>query len=202
METLESCQKDCKMVYGKVSYTMRRKRKKVFLGVFVLIMLFGAVNIWGRLIVRYMDCRHIVHDATVCEETGNLSFLTADYRIMTYNTSGELLWEASLTDHKGGYGHVNYCDGCLQVEVYRSNLLITYDENGNVVNKEEVVHEDFVPDWEHSWNKNKKQKQFSTNSHEYIYAYPSLWEVLRGNDEVFFTIRSIDTEEEVRINLK
>jgi hypothetical protein len=79
--------------------------------------------------------------------------------------------------------------------------LITYDENGNVVNKEETSQEGFVPDWEHKWSKNKNQKQFSTYSHEYVYTYPSLWEVLRGNREVYFTIRSNDAKEEVRIDL-
>lgn len=160
--------------------------------IFIVILLY--------LLLSFV--RHITRDslfsAAVNPENGTVTFLTTfDYELKTYDQSGNLIYETTLTENAGGYAYLDYQENKLLVYVLRTDELHCYDESGNMISRQTDI-KSIGRAWNH-WERDSKSYYYETDTHIYRYTYPRYWTFLfsGGKGEVTFLITEKDTNNDI-----
>ena len=180
---------------GIVGYTgMKLDRifcKKLILYVFVAYFLI-FLSAW--IICFGLD------DIAVCTETGNVSFVTREHQLQTYDAEGNLLYSVEVDNPSGGSFAVAYVDGRLHVNLIRRNTVLVFDENGEIIQTLEVSEEElqsvyYPDDFSQKW----AFRYYETDTHVYKYTHPRFWRFLFVRDEIVLKIEDKESQTEVII---
>ena len=167
-----------------------KNKKYIVLLATIILAVFFLGNFRG-----WVTSDHII-DADVNLCNGNLSFLTREYEIHTYDRFGNFLYKTELINSGGGYASLEYIEGKLHVKNYRTPDLYVLDEKGEVVLHS--TYTEYKKEWQ-GWTRTPLAYVFTTDTTIYQYHIPNYWKYIYGERNFSIEITDVETQTSVTI---
>lgn len=159
--------------------------KKVAILLLTLYLLFNFI--------RYITADYILN-AVVNEENGNVSFLTHDCELRTYDAQGNLLYSKRLD--LDGTALLKYYDGRLYVYELRTEIFYSLDDQGEIDDQFAHEYSEEMKSWL-DWESDSWGYYLSTDTYVYLYRKPNFWRFLIFQRTVDFEITDVESKETI-----
>ena len=160
----------------------------------ITIVIFALI--WVISFIKHMVSKDVM-DAAVDEESGNIAVLYRDYKIKVYNTDGEIIYSMVLSDNAGGYASLEYVNGLLNVQMFRTDVIKTIDDKGQVIESTIYMQEEENYEWDGGWVRENDAYYYHTDSFIYRYTYPTYFDSLVHKNDIVFEIVNKDTQKTI-----
>ncbi len=164
---------------------MKMNKKHIVLIAIIIVVVFLAGNFIGQV-----TSDNIV-DADVNLISGEISFLTLQYEIYTYDRFGNFLYKTELINSGGGYASLEYIAGNLHVKNYRTPDLYVLNEKGEVVLHS--TYTEYKKEWQ-GWMRTSLAYVYTTDTTIYQYHIPNYWKYICGERNFSIEITDVETQ--------
>ena len=162
-----------------------------------LLLFVLAISV--ALIMMMFAATDHISDAAVNIENGNVSVFRSGGFVDTYDSDGKLLYSKKVEYNSGGAAYLDYIDGDLHIKMLRNDIVVIWDENGEMIKKEAYFLTEADGEWNDGWSKQSTAYTLKNGSVTYRYDNQNFFKIVFARKVRCFEIYNSDSDEKITV---